>query len=272
MESYNIGNQKFTSGNIEEALRYYSEGIHFVTVETNPSDELKFLKLKLYLNRAMCFLKSRDYDEAVRDCSEVVAFKSELEENLPMDFQCWSMIYCKALIRRAIAYEYLGCFTKGMTDLDEVLSTHLTKPVDKCLIKYAKELKKRLMNLSALDRKVAAAEGKPPRLVSDSQSLRLSLMNVLPDFIDKESSFNVKLCITNEMGLWDHSLLEAKSSECAAAMDTTWNRVKCSALFYSNSRFHSHPSFKVIVVHPSKLVDKSAALLNSSGKVRHHQR
>lgn len=263
--SYNVGNQHFISGNIEEALHHYSDGIHFSSKESNPSDERIIIKLKLLLNRAICFLKTRNYDEAVKDCSKIVEYMSECDKQLLLDSKCLSMIFSKALIRRAIAFEYLGCFSKGIADLDEVLLHALTNQVDSSLIKHAVELRGRLINLSTLDQKVATREGTPPRLVSDSQSLRLSLLSVLPDFIEKETAFNVRLCITNEMGLWDHSLLQAKT--LTSIHKTKWNEINCSTLIYKNSSFCSDPSFGVVIEHPSKIAVNSMAALNSNGKV-----
>lgn len=269
MESYKIGNQHFISGNIEEALHHYSEGVHFASIESNSSEELEIIKLKLLLNRAICFLKNRDYDEAVIDCSKIVQYMSECKKKLVLDSKCSSIIFSKALIRRAIAFEYLGCFSKGIADLDEVLHNDLTNQAGSSLIKQAREMRVRLKNLSILDQEVATREGTPSRLVSDSQSLRLSLMSVPPNFIEKQTAFNVRLCITNEMGLWDHSLLEAKSS--ISMNVTTWNRINCSVLVYKNATFCSDPSFEVAVEHPSNLAENCVATLNSNGKVLYLQ-
>ena len=186
MECYLEGNELFKNGNFPAAVETYTYGIQdmFNGVETS---ELE-LQTKLLLNRAQCHLNMREYIGAVEDCSRVIS----------IDSSC-----TKAYIRRAIAYENLGSFQKGL--LDAEFATSLQPSAS--LLDTIMKLSSRLRTLVRCDAKALAAEGRPDRMVTDKQVLRLNFLRPIPRTATVGDTFQARLCIGNEFGLWDRSFL-----------------------------------------------------------------
>ncbi|CAI9099469.1 OLC1v1036296C1 [Oldenlandia corymbosa var. corymbosa] len=87
------GNQWFKAGKYERASRRYEKGVGFIEYDSNFSDEekqqAKVLKISFKLNIAACKLKSKEYKDTVKMCTEVLELDSK---------------NVKALYRRAQAY------------------------------------------------------------------------------------------------------------------------------------------------------------------------
>lgn len=113
-----IGNEQFKLGKYElaqqkylKALRYLEHGdsdsISSSDSEDDASDEEKSnrhksVALPCYLNSAACYLKLKNYDEALHSCNEAL----DLEEN-----------NVKALFRRGQAYAGFQDYDKSLADL-----------------------------------------------------------------------------------------------------------------------------------------------------------
>ena len=219
---YTRGNECFNSGDIESALSNYSKAIQDLTMWKK---EFTILGLKLMVNRSLCYIKMRLYDQALSDCSRIINFYEANDRNPSLD-----TIFVKARIRRAMVYEYLGDFSKGIEDLNAIKLDAGSRSGG--LTKFAHDLKARLCRLANLDTIASTIEGKPPRLVSDSQSLRLILMSSVSEFLTINQPFSVKLCITNEFGLWDRSLIQFDHFLTGSESETgsSWNQIEFSII------------------------------------------
>jgi hypothetical protein len=220
-EKYLKGNSFFAGGDYDRAISEYSDGISLWTtmarnqVDSDSDPDLKLLDssvkaslaLKIFLNRSMSYLKLRDYDAAVKDCTSALA----------LDKDC-----TKAKIRRAMAYEYLGEFKKALKDVNEVLNSSSQVEFLEAAIKLAS----RLRGMITQDDKVMHAEGRPTKMVTSEQTLRLAFIQPPPKCIVQNEAFSVRVCIGNEFGLWDRSLLvetaldvDPSSTDCSTITD-----------------------------------------------------
>lgn len=110
-----IGNSYFSSGNqLESALFNYSYSLKLLTLwcsfckETHSS--IDQLLQTLYLNLALCQLKSGGYDYVITNCSKALELKipnSETENSTTV----------KALYRRGVAYFNIGKLDESLEDL-----------------------------------------------------------------------------------------------------------------------------------------------------------
>jgi tetratricopeptide (TPR) repeat protein len=181
-ECYEEGNEWYRNGDYVSALDCYSCAI-LTRLELYDRD----LAIKLLLNRAQCNLNLREYVAAVKDCTSV----------LHLDDLC-----IKAYIRRAIAYENLGKFKEGLVDTEKAM---VNPPIS--LIDVILKLSSRLKKLLLCDERAIEKEGRPHRMVTNQQTLRLNFLETIPNNVEIEQSFLVRLCIGNEFGLWDRSFL-----------------------------------------------------------------
>jgi tetratricopeptide (TPR) repeat protein len=181
-ECYEEGNERYRNGDYVSALDCYSYAIL-----SRPELHDRHLAMKLLLNRAQCNLNLREYVAAVKDCTSV----------LHLDDLC-----IKAYIRRAIAYENLGKFKEGLLDTEKAM---INPPIS--LIDVILKLSSRLKKLLLWDEKTIEKEGRPDRMVTNEQTLRLNFLETIPNNVEIEQSFLVRLCIGNEFGLWDRSFL-----------------------------------------------------------------
>lgn len=192
LQCYLEGNELFKTGNFSIAVDVYSSGIHEI-FDGLTTSELE-LQTKLLLNRAQCNLNMREYIGAVEDCSSVIS----------IDSSC-----IKAFVRRAIAYENLGSFQKGLSDAEFATSLHPSASLLDTIVK----LSSRLRALARCDAIALAAEGRPDRMVTDKQVLRLNFLRTIPRTAAVGVTFQARLCIGNEFGLWDRSFLTRNTNE-----------------------------------------------------------
>ncbi|KAJ0262999.1 Tetratricopeptide repeat [Hirschfeldia incana] len=96
------GNSLFVNGLYEEALSKYLLGLELVH-EFPQCTELRAI---CHLNRGVCFLKLRKYEETIKECTKAL----ELNPT-----------YAKALVRRAEAHEKLEHFEDAVMDLKKML-------------------------------------------------------------------------------------------------------------------------------------------------------
>ena len=209
---YENGNQMFKSGDYPSAVESYSSAIDYCCLEQHNLTNLNpLLCQKLLLNRAQCYLNMREYTSAVKDCSLVLTLDS----------------FCsKAYIRRAIAYENLGDFRKGLSDADS--ATRLRPPAS--LMEAIIKLSSRLRALVICDEKAIAAEGRPDRMVTDRQTLRLNFLESLPRKVSVGEPFLLRLCIGNEFGLWDRSFLSNVLSQSLPVVDSKLSKVRANSI------------------------------------------
>lgn len=216
---YEQGNDVYKSGDYISASQIYSTGIDFYSMgKSCKSTQDGEIEQKLLLNRAQCFLNMREYAFAVKDCTLILA----------IDNSC-----VKAYVRRAIAYENLGNFRKGITDTESALSLHPPSSMIDTILK----LSTRLRTLSACDERAIAAEGRPDRMVTDRQTLRLNFLESIPREVTIGETFLIRLCIGNEFGLWDKKLLtstnESQSNKNVAIIDEINQPLKvCIEIIY----------------------------------------
>lgn len=186
---YEEGNQMFKRGDYVSAIQLYSTALNGITSKSNTEDQDLFKRL--ILNRAQCYLYQREFDFAAEDCSVAIA----------LDSTC-----LKAYVRRAVACENLGHFRKGLADAEHAISLQPGTMTDTII-----KLHSRLRNLAASDEKASAAEGRPDKMVTTKQTLRLCFLQSLSQYQYFGEPFQLRLCIGNEFGLWDRSFMSAVS-------------------------------------------------------------
>jgi len=93
-------NAMFKQGQIEEAVKKYTQGIH--ACQDNPKDNL--VKADLYANRAACHRQLYASKKVVSDCTEALKYNPN---------------HVKALIRRAQANESLEKFKEALQDFQQ---------------------------------------------------------------------------------------------------------------------------------------------------------
>ena len=183
LSNYECGNIKFKLCDYDNALQYYSLGI----IECADVD----LRIKLLLNRSMCNLKLRLYDDAISDCTEVLRLDPS---------------NCKALLRRSMAYEYTGDFERGLTDL------YLLKSLPEVPTSFrisASQLTDRLEKLCKLDNDLMFDQHAESVFISTNseQCLRLNLQDIILDnalnLKNITNALDFRICIGNEFGLWN---------------------------------------------------------------------
>lgn len=199
---YENGNQMFKNGDYLSAVESYSAAIDYFSMERKHlRSYTPDLGQRILLNRAQCYLNMREYASAVKDCSLV----------LNLDSSC-----LKAYIRRAMAYEGLGNFREGLCDANSAAA--LRPPAS--LIETIVKLSSRLRTLVVCDEKAIAAEGRPDRMVTDRQTLRLNFLESLPRNVTIGVPILLRLCIGNEFGLWDRSFLSDMSKHSSTSTDS----------------------------------------------------
>lgn len=93
------GNEYFKQGKLEDAVRLYTKGI-----DLDPDSSTTHV---LYANRAMCYLKQKEFEKAERDASKCVQMNRG---------------YVKAFYRRALARKELKKYKDARGDLETVLA------------------------------------------------------------------------------------------------------------------------------------------------------
>ena len=251
-DHYEYGNSAFNNADYEGAITHYTHGID----ECKKIQLLNPLFVKLLLNRSMCNLKLRSYDDVIKDCTEVLRL------------DCKSS---KALLRRAMAFEYTGDFERGLDDLYE-----LKELVDlpKSLIVPANQLITRLEALCKLDNEVMNNPTNDTDFIvtNGEQCLRLNLQDTIPDneinlsnLTNNQMEFRV--CVGNEFGLWNqHNLF---CTECNLKYCTIHSvTIKCEliVIYDSTNKTLEYNDNNSSLSNYIQVVD-SSAILNSHGKV-----
>ena len=203
MDLHTTGNSSYSSGDYEAALQLYTQGLQCHILK----DEMY---VKLLLNRAQCYLRGEQYSEALKDCSMVIStFPYESPDH------SIQQLLLKARLRRAQTHEHLGNYAKALADVDYVLE--LDPPVS--LRKSALSSRSKLRTFVEVDQKVSLSEGRPKMMVTDQQALRLAFIEQPPELFVLNESYLVRLCITNELGLWDRDFI--RRSFASMQSDTT---------------------------------------------------
>lgn len=106
-----MGNDEYAKHNIEKAIRYYAKGKQFLLRtkgdDEQQADRIKELLLKLYLNSAQCYLKIRNYERAIKNCTEALQIDGK---------------NVKALFRISIAYRSIQQFDQARTHLNTAIN------------------------------------------------------------------------------------------------------------------------------------------------------
>ena len=134
------GTELFKGGNYRPAAaRYHKALTHaskFFDLSPDDEQEVKAVKLSLYLNLAQCYIKLENFDNVIRNCDEALS----LEDN-----------NAKALFRRAAAYESKKDWDKALQDLKNAA---LSNPDDKAIPKAEERIKKMVAKEKAKDKKI----------------------------------------------------------------------------------------------------------------------
>ncbi|CAK4375705.1 unnamed protein product [Aphanomyces euteiches] len=100
------GNELFRGGNIQHAAARYVKALthasKFFDLRPEEADQVKAIKLSLYLNLAQCYLKLESWQKAVVNCKDAL----DLDPT-----------NTKALYRRAVGYEKLKDFESAFQDI-----------------------------------------------------------------------------------------------------------------------------------------------------------
>ena len=134
------GTELFKGGNYRPAAaRYHKSLTHaskFFDLSPDDEQEVKAVKLSLYLNLAQCYIKLENYDNVIRNCDEALS----IEPN-----------NAKALFRRATAYETKKDWDKALEDLKKAA---LANPDDKAIPKAEERIKRMVAKEKAKDKKI----------------------------------------------------------------------------------------------------------------------
>jgi peptidylprolyl isomerase len=102
------GTALFQASNYQEAARKYSQAADYAVEEGLTGNDIPEDERPLFIstcgNAAMCYLKTKDYTEAIHACNQVLEIDSERDTNI------------KALFRRGMARMNLGLLPEAKTD------------------------------------------------------------------------------------------------------------------------------------------------------------
>eukprot|EP01041_Mallomonas_annulata_P002398 gene2398-4652_t len=207
-EFYNDGNQFYQSANFTLALEAYEKALvsdHKTSIG-NQQDKIQ-LNIRILLNISQCHLMLRNYNEVIITCSQI----------LKIDPQ-----NVKALIRSSIAFEFTGDFNRALTTIEKAIS--LNPPLN--MVLEAKKIQHRIKSFIQQDDKILIQDTRPDSLVTDRQTLRLTFLSTPPKEYKFGNVFNVRICITNEFGLWNRNNIMNPESNTPKII-----RISCSAIF-----------------------------------------
>ncbi|XP_065844071.1 sperm-associated antigen 1-like isoform X2 [Oscarella lobularis] len=123
------GNDSFRAGNYSESITYYTRSIDLDPLAVS------------YNNRAMAYIKTKKYEEALKDVDEVLKIEPDNR---------------KALHRRAQCYRWKGRYDEAEADLERVLEaepnhTQVTALLKEVRAKKTTEVKRKRVNIVEVD-------------------------------------------------------------------------------------------------------------------------
>jgi hypothetical protein len=215
---YEDGNACFKENRCDDAVRAYSSAINAVAGTDNRRFPVgRILSIKCLLNRSQCWLRLREYEQVIQDCSVVINI---LRSGDVDDVN--SLV--KALIRRSSAHEYLGDVKKAFMDAEQVLAINdtcvredQTVQVHSTYLSTAVKTYHRLQHLCQVDKQVMNAEGTPTGMITKEQAIRLFFMEELPRHVRAGEWFHGRVCVGNEFGLWDRKHMQSCNESLSAA-------------------------------------------------------
>ena len=255
MDYYQLGNTCYCNGNAEDAVLSYSKALHEVL-----SDEMR---VKVLMNRGQCFLRTEQYNEAINDCSSALNIIGSDQSSAMNDLKY------KSLLRRSQAHELIGNYELALLDVESALGGNIPPSLQKTAIAN----RSRLRSFIVADKKVSQSEGRPVMMVTNQQALRLGFIREPPREIVLGNTFHVRLCIGNELGLWDRSLLLDSTGEerlerpnVSCSLISTISSTLCSS---SSSSTAGSRAYEILLTSPQGSVPPSNDLrIGENGKVK----
>ncbi len=232
LRSYHGGNDFFTRFHYEEALHSYQIGCKSfeqfvyrqnwlrvfhdgILPERENLQQLILVGLRCCLNGGYCHLKLRNFSSAVADNTAVLNYLSFLSKCL-QNTSISNVIEQKALMRRSMAYEYIGEYSKAMDDLKCLIELNPNYAVAERNLQL-----RRLQQMLIEDSQAALQEKIPKEMVGRNQTLRLMLMHDIPrsllffsmatPLMYRSNLISAKLALGNELGLFHRSLFQTAS-------------------------------------------------------------
>lgn len=245
-ELYNRANELYVANRYEDSLALYGESVSQCDQSITDDEERLDVMHRCILNRAQCFSKLRNFEEAVKECTRLIK-----------NYTPNQSLLSKALIRRALNQEFLGNFAAGITDLENALQIVDIAP---SLAKVAINALSKFKNLAANDDAVTAAEGRPTMMLSAHQALRFNFLNTIPAAVELGEYFPIRLCIGNELGLWDKRLVETALATTSAEQPVA--RLLCGIICMASNEDDLAGPHSVILEFESQ----EPLLITSSGK------
>lgn len=140
------GNEWMKKKRYVEAIKAYSEAI-----EVQRSNRV------VWSNRALAYIKSEQYNEAVDDCTKMLEYSEVMEDGYLLSKE----LNFKFFARRAMAYEGLKKFDKALEDINEALKLI---PDDKSALEAKKGIEERLSEMIKLQTLEKKMEGEAKEL------------------------------------------------------------------------------------------------------------
>jgi tetratricopeptide (TPR) repeat protein len=135
------GTELFKGGNFRPAAARYQKALShaakFFDLSPDDIEEVKGVKLTLYLNLASCYLKMENYDMALRNCNDALEIDPKS---------------VKALFRRSAAYEAKKDLDNALADIKQC--QQLSEVEDKLISKASERVKKEIAKQKDKEKKM----------------------------------------------------------------------------------------------------------------------